>query len=209
MPELQEEAIAARGGEGGGEADGVVVFRGVHVQEGQVALAQRHEVSTRPEIGLGVNGRAGLGDREAQPCLGAGTHPAGGQAHRVAARGGRDGLGPRQRAQVRAAVHLQVARERERLAVVREVGEQPVGPAVVEAQRRRPCAVGLLLGVQVLEAGQVAADDDEVHPLLVLDVEVAHGPATVVDDPEAHGLRPAREQRGILDDQAQAVLGHA
>ncbi len=66
----------------------------------------------------------------------------------------------------------------------------------------------LLLGVQVLKAGQVAAGDDEVHPLLVLDVEVAHRPATVVDDPEADRHPSGPAQRGILEDEAQAVFGH-
>ena len=51
-----------------------------------------------------------------------------------------------------------------------------------------------LLGrVQVLEAGHVAAHDDEVHALGVLDVEVAHGPAAAVDDRgrRARSARPA------------------
>ena len=53
--------------------------------------------------------------------------------------------------------------------------------------------------MQVLEAREVAADDDQVHAPLVLDVEVAHGLAALVDDPEAElGRRPrrARSARG-------------
>jgi hypothetical protein len=61
--------------------------------------------------------------------------------------------------------------------------------------------------VQVLEAGQVAAGDDQVHALLVLDVEVADGVAAVVHDAEAQLLGAAATQLRIVDDDAQAVLG--
>ena len=62
--------------------------------------------------------------------------------------------------------------------------------------------------MQVLEARQVAAGDDQVHALLVLDVEVAHAGAGLVDDPEREPLGTATAQLGILDHDAQAVLGH-
>ena len=90
---------------------------------------------------------------------------------------------------------------------MREVGEQPVGAGVVEAHRRAPAAVGGLLGVQVLEAGQVAPGEDQVHALLVLDVEVAHGLAARVVDPEAQRRFAAAAQLGVVDDDAQAVGG--
>ena len=46
--------------------------------------------------------------------------------------------------------------------------------------------------MQVLEAGEVAAGEDQVHALLVRDVEVADGGAVLVDDPEAQGLGARR-----------------
>ena len=61
--------------------------------------------------------------------------------------------------------------------------------------------------MQVLEAGQVAAGDDQVHALLVRDVEVAHGLAVVVDDPERERLLAAAAQLGLRDRDAQAAVG--
>ena len=60
--------------------------------------------------------------------------------------------------------------------------------------------------MQVLEAGPVAADDDQVHPLLVLDLEVAHGAIGTVDREAQRGRAAARE-RGRGELQAQAVVG--
>ena len=61
--------------------------------------------------------------------------------------------------------------------------------------------------MQVLEAAEVAAGDDQVHALGVLDVEVAHRAARAVDDPEADLLGGAAPQLGVLDDQSHAVGG--
>ena len=70
---------------------------------------------------------------------------------------------------------------------------------------------GVLGRVQVLEAGHVAAHDDEVHALGVLDVEVAHGPAAAVDDPEGELERLAlrRGAAGELERQALLADGEA
>ena len=61
--------------------------------------------------------------------------------------------------------------------------------------------------MEVLEARQVAAGDDQVHALGVLDVEVAHRLAAVVDDAEAQLPAAPAAQLGIRDDQAQAMVG--
>ena len=59
----------------------------------------------------------------------------------------------------------------------------------------------------MLEAGQVAPDDDQVHPLLVRHVEVAHDRAVVVGDREAQRRAAPARQVGARHDQAQAVVG--
>ncbi len=114
-----------------------------------------------------------------------------------------------ERAQVGGAVDAQVGGERAGGVVVREVGEQPVRPGRVELDVGRPGAVGAELGVQVLEAREVAAGEDQVHALLVRDVEVADRPAVLVDDPEAQGLGAAAPQLGLVDDELQVVGGDA
>jgi len=61
--------------------------------------------------------------------------------------------------------------------------------------------------VQVLEAREIAPGDDQVHPLRVLDVEVANGPAALVDDAEADLLGAAAGEVGVVDDDTQPVVG--
>jgi hypothetical protein len=63
--------------------------------------------------------------------------------------------------------------------------------------------------VQVLKAGQVSPDDDQVHALGVLDLEVAHGVAGLADDAEAQVLGYAACQLGVVDDKAQAASAAA
>jgi hypothetical protein len=207
--EVKEEAIPARGRERGLEADraaGAVVV-GVDVEEREVAVAQRDEVAVGAEVALDADGPAGLGDREAQLRVPAGARRAAVEADVVAAAGlGRRGRRG-QRPQVGVAIDAQVAGERRRRALAHEVSEDAVGAGVAEAQRRRPRAVGIHRRVQVLEGRQVAAGDDQVHALRVPDVEVAHRAAAGVDDPEAQPLGRAPAHVGILDDEAQAVLG--
>jgi hypothetical protein len=104
---------------------------------------------------------------------------------------------------------VHVRAERALGAVAREVGEHAIGPAVTEVDAAAPRAVGVHRRVQVLEARGVAAHDDEVHLLLVLDLEVAHGLAVAVDDAEGERLRAqAVRERRAVDDQAVAVLRH-
>ena len=92
------------------------------------------------------------------------------------------------------------------LAADGEVGEHAVGA------RRRGASTGTdqvpsgACGrVQVLEAGHVAPHDDEVHALGVLDVEVAHGPAAAVDDPEGERERLALRRGAARELERQAV----
>ena len=80
-------------------------------------------------------------------------------------------------------------------------------PASAKRDARAPGPVGGHHRVQVLEAGQVAAGEDQVHALLVRDVEVAHGRAVVLDDPERERLLAAAAQLGLLDRDAQAAVG--
>src|SRR4051794_2147090 len=61
--------------------------------------------------------------------------------------------------------------------------------------------------MEVLEARQVAAGEDHVHALGVLDVEVAHGVPAIVDDPEGERLVAAAAQLRVLDDEAEPVAG--
>ena len=63
--------------------------------------------------------------------------------------------------------------------------------------------------MQVLEAGQVAPGEDQVHALLVLDVEVADRGPVLVDDAEAQRLVAAARQLGPVDDEPQPALGDA
>ena len=157
MLELEEQAVAA----GGGELDlevGAVAAR-VDVQERHVALAERDEVAAGAEVGLGRDRLAVARDGEVQLRSGL-VEPdvVAAVAHRGGLRGG-------ERLEVGAAVDPQVAGEGLRRVLVGEVGEQPVRAGLVEADRGRPGAVGALGRVQVLEAGEVAAGEDQVHAL--------------------------------------------
>ena len=53
--------------------------------------------------------------------------------------------------------------------------------------------------MEVLEAGEVAPDDDQVHAALVLDVVVAHGLAALVEHAEGEALLAAAGQLGGED----------
>jgi hypothetical protein len=55
--------------------------------------------------------------------------------------------------------------------------------------------------VQVLIAGEVAAYDDQVQALAVLEREVADRRATGLDDPEGVGVGSVGWQRGPIGDQ--------
>ena len=60
--------------------------------------------------------------------------------------------------------------------------------------------------MNVLEAAAVAAHDDQVHALLVLDLEVAHGPAAGATDAEAEHVRTAALEGGVLESERQPVV---
>ena len=57
--------------------------------------------------------------------------------------------------------------------------------------------------MEVLEAGEVTADDDQVHAALVLDVVVAHGLAALVEDAEGEALLAAAAELGREDLELQ------
>ena len=59
--------------------------------------------------------------------------------------------------------------------------------------------------MDVLELGEVPADDDEVHLALVLDVVLANRCPCGVDDSEAVRGAGARSERGLGGDEAVAV----
>ena len=176
----------------------------MHVQEREVALAQRHEVALGAQVVLDGDRPALAGDGEAELGLRAGLGRALGQAHAqavdVEALGGRG-----QRLGAHRPVDGEVVGERVGLLAHGEVGEHAVGARLGEGDGERPGAVRVLGRVQVLEAGHVAAHDDEVHALGVLDVEVAHGLAVAVDDPEGQLERLAL-RRGIASEFEREAL---
>ncbi len=171
----------------------------VDVQEGEVALAQRDEVALGAEVVVQLDGRAVAGDLERELLTGRETHV---EPVRLG-RGGRRG----ERLRASGAVDGQVRREGARLAGGREVGVHAVGAGVGEGDGHGPAAVGALDRVDVLEAGQVAAHDDHVHALGVLDVEVLDGVPVAVGDAEGEleGLVCVRRGAGELE--RIAVLG--
>ena len=59
--------------------------------------------------------------------------------------------------------------------------------------------------MQVLEAAAVAPHHDQVHALLVLDLEVPHRPAAGAADAEAQLARPGALEHGGLERERQAV----
>ena len=136
MLELQVQPVARVGVELGLELDAVPVDR-VHVQVGEVALAQRDQVAAGAEVGLGLDGLAVAGDRRSRACRRARrsstVYPS------VVSTSVRSGSG----AVVGVAVDGQVGRQRLVLAAL-EVGEDAVGARVgqrdLACSRCRPAA---------------------------------------------------------------------
>jgi hypothetical protein len=58
----------------------------------------------------------------------------------------------------------------------------------------------------VLEAGQVAADDDEVHPLGVLEVKVAHSAPVLAEDAEGEPKLGVGRRGAAGEVEREAVL---
>ena len=131
--------------------------------------------------------------------------PAAAELDLVAARDavGRGGGG--QRLPVDRAVDGEVGAERGLLAVALEVGEGAVAAGLGQGDRGAPATAAIHARVQVLEALGVAADDDQVHALVLLHLEVAHGAALAVEDPEAQRCPLATGQLRAVEGEREAV----
>ena len=202
--ELQKEAIAAGAREGRLEFQGVCVR--MNVQEREIALAEGDEVALRAKVVLDVDFLPVPRHREAELGLLVRTGRPFEQADVEAVGGCR-----RRRSGEwlcnEPTVGLDVVGERVRRAVHREIGEDAVRARIVHDQRHRPGTVSPLHRMHVLEVGHVTADDDHVHSLRVLDVEVTHGFAALVPNPEDELRLCARACRVGVELQAEAVVG--
>ena len=207
--ELQEEAIAARRRQRGGEADHArrVRLLGVDVQEGEIALAKRHQVAVGAEVWLDVGDRSSVAAElvlQTGRCPGPrlrGREPGAVAVDRVHGRGGgeRDG---RERAG-----DEQVGGQGHRATAGAEVGVGPVHPGGGQAQSHAPGARGVEGGVEMLVSGEVAPDDDQVHAPLVLEIHVGDRPPVGPEDAEAQLGGPAEREGGGLGCQGVAALG--
>ena len=101
------------------------------------------------------------------------------------------GRGSRQRHGLEVARDEQVGSDGVLVAVDDEVGEDAVDARVVECEARRPGAVCSHGGMGVDEADEVAPDDDEVHRLRVLEVELGHRAVVAADRERVRGGLPA------------------
>ena len=108
--------------------------------------------------------------------------------------------GLRQGEGLEAAGGEQVGCQGERLAAGREVGKRPVDAAVGQISLGLPGAVGAQYRVEVLEVGEVAADDDQMHRPFVLDVVVVHG--------RPGGIHDAEAQLGTAGVEARLIGNH-
>ncbi len=213
VPEVQVEVVAAGTGHRGvedhlGPRGGAAVTGGtvgVDVEVGQVTGSERDEVTVGTQVGLEV----GDGPPVARHGQRQGRLPARrqvtGQAHRVAADLGRarlPGGGPG----AVAAGDREVGAERERVGSAGlEVREQsPLARGEVE--RGGPGAVVGQGGVDVLEAGEVAAYGDQVEQLLVLHVVRRDGAAARPGDREPHRHRSPGLDLGLRQVEGVAAL---
>ena len=163
---------------------------------GEIAGAQHDEMPAGAEVGLQVgDGAAVAADGEVE--LAAVNL----QRDVVAVGRRRRALGG-QRKRLKAPGREEVDPERVALAADLEVREGVVDARVGHGQAGRPSAGGVLGGMQVLEAAQVAAHDDEVQPAALLDLEVAHARSRAVLDLEHQPLRPPGGQRRVASDDA-------
>ena len=140
----------------------------VHVQVGEVAGAQGHQVPVRAEVRLQVaDRRTSPADGERRGRRGPGRQVAA-PRDGVAVDGGRAARG-RQRSGLEQTRHRQVRGEHQALVAAgrHEVRVHLVRPGPVEAQRQAPVAVRAELRVHVLERHQVTAHHDQVQVALV------------------------------------------
>ena len=177
------------------------------VQVGQIALPQDDQMPVGTEVGLQVGDRPTVPlDCQDEPRVGPGREPAG-QRLGVAV----DAVGA---VLAGRAAGMVVARDREVGAEGEadpagrvEVGEQPPC-ARRQVEGRGPGAAAPELGVDVLEAGQVAANGDQVQLLAVVDVVRLDRPAVGALDHERDGYGGSGRGRGLLELERVAGLGH-
>ena len=96
-----------------------------------------------------------------------------------------------------------------RLATALEVREHAVLAGAVERDRHAPGALRVHLRMQVTEAGQVAAYDDQVHAPVVGDVEVRDGLAARLLHTEGERLARPRRAGGVQERDSEPVRARA
>ena len=136
--ELQEEAVVALARELGHEPDPVATLTldRMDMQEGQITLAQGHQVAVRAEVGLEHDQLAVAEDVERQLALLGGRSCRALDPDLVAVVGGGLGLLERETLVVGVSVNCKVGSQGLGTAVVGEVGEEPpVRPRVGERSK--------------------------------------------------------------------------
>src|SRR5690606_13273032 len=114
----------------------------------------------------------------------------------------------RQRLRIGGAGHQQVGAEGQVLpALGDEVGEDPVGAGAGQIDRDRPGAVPPERRVYVLEAGQVAADQDQVQVFVVAGGVAGEGFAPLVEDAQPQRRLGVRPHQRVLQVEGVAAVG--
>jgi hypothetical protein len=213
--EVQVQAVRAGRGHLGVEGDGRpgpgAAIAGcavrVDVQVGQVALAQRHEMAVRGEVGLKVGDRSAVTGDGQDEFAGPARFQRPAEMDGVAVDDrGRGGCGERALRGLAWDGGVDAQRERHG-AGGSEVRERPVRARSAHRCGDPPGPVAAHPRVHVPEAGQVTADDDEM-----LDVERRHRPPVRAVDPEREltGRRRGRGERvaAVGDEQAARPGSH-
>src|SRR4051794_2300108 len=161
-----------------------------------------------PDVGVeGWDGPSVAADREAELRGDVRAERVVAEVDRVRA-GGRRGAGCGERRGSEAARHEQIVTEDGLLAVDLEVGKRAVDTGRSQLQRHGPAAVGAEPRVQVLIAGEVAADDDQMDLDAAVDVDIAYRGAMLVEDPEPEpGGLPPGERRSLRGERVASRPG--
>ena len=155
------------------------------MQIGQIGSPQRHQVAVGTQIGLQIGDRLAVAahrKRQHRCFVGLGR-PA--QRDGVSVDGS-SGVGDWQRLRVIGAGDMQIGAKRQVLtAGGDEVGEHTVIACPAQIHWHAPCSVAIQDRVYMLEAHHVAADQDQVKLLVVVDLILRLRPASGIGDPEA------------------------